>query len=295
MNSLTISPVVHYTNVLFRIVLTLAVAIFFTLYGESISFFDALLYPSFYLAVGGSAVIVFVLINFVHAITVRLDRTLPWNADGVTRLFLQFIFGFAIPCIAAYYLALLYFLAFGVSIRDRDYLQSDYPLVVIFLFVLNCYYYFRYEVLHLRTIIKILSQPASREITTPHYSQTEETRKNPKDELIITFNNRHIQLNVLEDIASFYKANGYWIKTSDDRTYPTNLTLVEVEGRYGVDHFFRINRKALINRNFISGTRKNDQNTLVVELKPPLQLPEENLTITEKRIPFFEDWLQKQL
>lgn len=280
----------HCVGPLYRIGLALGIAVFFTLYGEGISIFEAVLYPSFYPAVLGSAVIAFLLISFVHYVTIRLDNTIGWVHNMFKRFCLQLFMGFALPCIMAYYLACLYFITMGTRMQERDYLVFDYPLVVIFLALLNCYYYFGYTINYLRGNVQHLGTLlAAKDGDT-------NGRLIGLPEVLITFNTQQIRLDATQEVAYFYSNNGSWIKTKQGSNYSYHMPLSDIEAKFCGQHFLRISRNCIINRDIIDRYLPGERNgTYIIHVKNEYQKlngqGDKMLTVTETYSARFTTWV----
>lgn len=141
---------IRYNNLAFRIVGSLVVSIFITLFGTGSSLFVALKYPSFYLVVGLSFLVALLLTYCVHYVTIRLDKHFDWQRRPYRRAGLQLSLGVLMPVILAYYIMMLYFKYFdGRDIHDSQYMLIDFPHMVYFIIMLNLYYVIHYLVVEL--------------------------------------------------------------------------------------------------------------------------------------------------
>lgn len=141
---------IRYNNLAFRIVGSLVVSIFITLFGTGSSLFIALKYPSFYLVVGLSFLVALLLTYCVHYVTIRLDNNFDWQRKPYRRAGLQLSLGVLLPVVLAYYIMMLYFKYFdGRDIHDSQYMLIDFPHMVYFIIMLNLYYVIHYLVVEL--------------------------------------------------------------------------------------------------------------------------------------------------
>lgn len=146
MESLAHLPRVRYNDFYFRLIASVIGAHFVVMFGEKISLFEALLMPAYYIALGGSAIIAFLLINTIWAITAWLDKRYDWYEHPYLRCAYQFLVGIILTSLLAFVLAALYFYIRGQNIVDTLYLQFDYPVIILLLILLNGYYIIHYFV-----------------------------------------------------------------------------------------------------------------------------------------------------
>lgn len=285
---------VEYNNIIFRILAAFAAALFLVKYGERISIFKALLLPSFYMAIIGSFIIAFLLIYIVHYVTVGLDRRTGWQEYPLKRVLLQFVFGFLIPSIMAYLLAAIYFMLYGINIIHTDYDIFDYPVTVMMLFGLNAYYYLYAYIYRLKTL-----KVYDREMEMPQ-SGIGSLPLPTKEYVLVHVNNEEISLNVVEEICYFYCFDDvYFVKTFDNKTFGTEMTLKEIEDKYAGRYFFRINRHTVLNFNAIhSFSYEKKKRYTLVHLKSGLFTgkPEEEIrqfTVSREKLNAFKSWMDR--
>jgi len=250
-------------------------------YGQTVSAFYMLRLPLFYIDFVESFVIAFILINIVHVVTILLDRRYSWNEHWVVRIVWQLLLAWALPCLAAYFLAMLYFYLQHIDIEKTDYLLMELPDIAIMLLLFNIYYFLHYLIVTLR-------------------NKAKEKRGYP--ELLAIYNSDHVSLNVVDQVAFFYtNGNGYSVrtfKTSNPKTYIIKLNLKEIESFYSGKDFFRINRQTIVNRKIVAGVdtaiKGNAMLIFKDEWKTKIDFSPASLFIVSKdRLTAFKRWVQQ--
>jgi len=300
---MSMQQAIPYNNLSFRVFGSLAAAACVVHFGVSTSFFRLILMPAYYLAMAVSFAIAFILVSHIHFITVFLDKRVSWETP-VRRGLFQFLLGLLLPAIGAFFMAALYFAANGKNIHEVGYLRFDFPIIVALLFLLNIYYYQKYYIWKLRNLRAQPPAPApAAEIPYPEAVPRNEPPPQPPapvQTILVSLHNRDIALPVTE-ICYFFRHQGcYWIRTMEGRTYPLDMTLVEIENRFSGQDFFRINRQLLINRSIILDyTPGKGRGTLCLEVpadKADIQHIQATdlFTVSRERVPGFKSWLGRQ-
>jgi hypothetical protein len=330
-NKPDMDQVLFYNKLPFRILLSLIAANCIVWYGADVNFFRGLLMMSYYVAIISSSLMAFLLISWVHLVTIRLDKSLDWQEKLSARIIFQVLLGLIVPSFGAFFLAALYFSAYGTDILSTTYLLLDFPIIIALLVLLNIYYYLNYLFWTMKqryiTSQELLMEqtPASLKMkTAPIVKTTNETfaeepipepetvvkpiadkpaLKPPllteeKQYLLIHFNNNHLKISVPEEVSYFYRSsNGYWLKTFGSKDYPIAQSLKDIEELYSGSTFFRINRKVIINaksfEGFIPGSKKG---TLMLNVKTIADYKDEPamemFTVSEERVAKFKDWVR---
>jgi len=102
-----------------------------------------------------------------------------------------------------------------------------------------------------------------------------------------------------EKVAFFYYTlNYYWAKIFDGHSLAIKQNLSEIENMYCGRHFFRINRKIIINRSIVTGYYKNKNGKYMVRL-PELQseghpsVDHSQFCLSSRKVAKFIKWLQE--
>lgn len=301
---------VGYLKLIYRIVISLPVSVFFVLYGSGISVFNALFMAGFYYSVIGSFIISVIIVNIIHYTTIYLDARLNWVNHFLLRLLWQFLLCFLAPSLLTYVAAAFYFKIFGIDINsETKYLTFDFPWVLALIALLNIYYFLYYLLIHsglqfelYEGRVKILHEHKTtplKDNQEPSAMESAVVEKTSLPSLIMYQGNTAESVDAGEKVAFFYYArNYYWAKTFDGHSLAIKQNLSEIENMYCGRHFFRINRKIIINRIIATGYYKNKNGKYMVRL-PELQSEEHPLVdhsqfcLSSRKVPKFLKWLQE--
>lgn len=89
-----------------------------------------------------------------------------------------------------------------------------------------------------------------------------------------------------DEVSCFYSENKIVYLQTQDRNYPTDFTLDELQEVLDDQKFFRVNRQFMINSNFI----KNIHTSPYYKVDLSCQ-PDEEITVSRDRVKDFKDWL----
>lgn len=261
----------RYNDGVFRLFIGIPVAMMFVLYGETeYTFFEAIMYTNFWIAVGVSYIIVQLLMLYINWLSGKLDKHYCWRLHTTQRTMLQILTGLVVPALFAFYLAALYFrLFFDISIHDTVYLDVDYVLVVLLLIVANVYYlsYYLWFI--------------------PPYNAIE-TEQKQKNVFLAQLRDRTVAIPA-DDIAAVYIEGDYtMLRTWNMETFVITQSLTKVMDELNTQEFFRINPRFIINYKLCREYRKGKNSSRELILGSPLNRTE---TITRSRIKEFNEWL----
>lgn len=94
-----------------------------------------------------------------------------------------------------------------------------------------------------------------------------------------------------EQVGALYVENGQsYLKTTTGELFVLDRSLNALESLLPTEHFFRVNRRYILNRNLISGYHKKPYGKLELELLASFELPE-NPGISRLTAPAFKSWL----
>ncbi|WP_413670103.1 LytTR family transcriptional regulator DNA-binding domain-containing protein [Mucilaginibacter sp. Mucisp86] len=267
-------PVKPYNDLLFRIVISVIAAHFIISFGIDETFFQLLLLADYYESLAGSAIIAFLLISLVRGVSTRLDRDYDWREKPLVRALLQILFGVVIISVAAFLLATIYFLLNGINILKTVYLKYDFPVIVIFIFLLNIYYLCFY-------LIRQLSSPVGEQATAAGASFV--------TVFIVNKGTENLPVTV-GDVAIIYHEGKYnFIKLFDAVSYLISQSLDQVEKQLDPEQFFRVSRTMIISRRACKSFIILDYGRLEVVTDPVMKEP---VIVSQKRSPVFKKWLE---
>lgn len=108
-----------------------------------------------------------------------------------------------------------------------------------------------------------------------------------KNSFLIPIGNLLKKIEIQEIIIFFSEENASFLTTNQGRFFPINYSLEKLEQELNPDIFFRISRKYLINKNFI--TKVYTQNQLCLSIENG----KEDLKVSRLRMKLFLEWYGK--
>jgi len=264
-----------YNDLLIRIVVAVIAAHFIVTFGEDKTFFEFLLLADYYKSVLGSAVIAILLFSFVRYVTVRLDRQYEWNKFPLNRALLQGLFGLLLTAVLAFLLAAVYFRIYGINILTTVYLKYDFPVIALFVFILNIYYFTYYLLVQ----VKAGHQKSDKSQPAGNYTSV----------LIVNKGTENLPVNTTQISAFYHEGNYNFLKLFDGNSYLISQTLDDLEKQLDPYLFFRVSRQAIVGRNACKSFRILDYGKLDVTTEPPMKEP---LVVSQKRSTTFKKWLE---
>lgn len=140
----------------------------------------------------------------------------------------------------------------------------------------------KYQTLHRAQNINLDKLLASLQVKEPEY----------RNRFLIRIGDRMKKIQV-HDVAYFYAMEkSVFLKTFDKSDYPLDLTLDKLEQELEPLHFFRINRKYIVNMEAIQSMVAWSKSRVKLHLKP---LPEDDqdVVVSAERAGEFKKWLDK--
>jgi len=236
---------VKYNNKKFRITVAFAASVIIIIFGTRFDVYRALTTPGFYFVLAMSFVIALLLVQFVHYVTIRLDKDYDWRTKLPERIVAQLLFGVLIPLLidmAVYY---VYFAMIGQSIFENGYFHIDIPFIALLLLLLNFYYCLHYFVL------------------TDKYSLSRKLKSvSPANGLPASGNDRQLltvicpdlddSIRLETDVIYFYSINKQiFMVLSSGKELPVSSTLQILGKALNGVGFSQINRSVVLNLNTV--------------------------------------------
>ncbi len=303
---------VNYNNCKLRIGAAFVSGLYMLIHATKFDVYRAITSPRFYFVLAISCVVALILIEYVHYMTKKLDHRYGWRSQLSTRIIWQTIYGIIIPGILDLFLIGIYFHFLGENILDNGYFQIDFPMVIIFLLILNGYYFIHYHLLTeerkvQRRVLELTQENhlghdsgASKEpkrINVNELSETVDDSTNTtenhhiekySDENLLLYDNRDILrinyggimagFHVDRDIIYFYrKDRKMFAVTIHGNTYPFKMNIDELLEKYNHLDLCQINRTVVVNCRMIRGYASGEERgRYIIILKPPFR---ENISI----------------
>jgi len=219
-----------------RIILALCTGHLIIAVGSSFGFFEVMFINGYGQSLTGSFFIALLLVQMVNSVTGVLHVRLPFVPPFKKRIVMQFIFGVGLVIPAAYLLACLLFKIFGYDIDESQYVNTDFPLIVTFILLLNIYYCcFDYHLNQKALLLKI-----------KYYHRKKVMLE--ADESLNTIDLQY--LNVAEtDLAFVYREKGLSILHFINQTNEAKSTSISIIKESLPDEdYFMINNYCIVHR-----------------------------------------------
>ncbi|PZX59346.1 LytTR family transcriptional regulator [Algoriphagus ratkowskyi] len=241
------------------------------MYGASARFLDSLTSASFYIKLLATIFIAGFFLEFVHRITVKLDKVYDWKERPLVRLTLQFILGVFLPGMIDFFFLSVYKWYFELtSIHENPGSHSNVSAMILPVFLFNLYYLFYYHIL-----------------------RRKDTKTQIKDEnelLLIQQGNRTIPV-LLKDIRYIYhKDRLNYLIISGDTRYFLSEPLDELERQLPDRDFFRVNRKMIIHFRACIHFQSNGHGKLLLRLDPSF---DEEVAVSQSKARKFREWIRR--
>lgn len=89
-----------------------------------------------------------------------------------------------------------------------------------------------------------------------------------------------------DEVSCFFSENKIVYLQTNERTYPSDFTLDELEDVLDEKKFFRVNRQFIVHSNYIKNIHTSPYYKVDLEFQP-----EEEITVSRDRVKDFKDWL----
>ncbi|MFN7117825.1 MAG: LytR/AlgR family response regulator transcription factor [Saprospiraceae bacterium] len=258
---------------------SLFIAYFVDAIGRRTSIFEQLQHYYFYVDVLVGSIGVFILWEILRQVIRFLDRRYSWEQQPIPRLVLQVLLGVLLPSLLGFGYALLQKkLIWQENIFATDWLNTELPVVMLLLFIINLYYYIYYLHLKNQALASVsLSPPPAPEEATAKW-----------ETLIVNKGRKNIPLP-LEQIAYLYLEHGYvYVKTFANEAFLLSYPLDTLERNLPTNTFFRVNRQILIHRRACEAFQNAEYGKINVTLTPPHKAP---VVVSQKRAKDFRAWI----
>jgi hypothetical protein len=286
---------VKYRDTWLKIIGCLFIAHFIDVLGKNETTWQLLRQKSYYIETGSGFVIAFLICEYISCVVRWLDKTHDWTKKLVSRLVLQIICGVIVSGLFVYILVYLQFrFIFNEPGIDKDWLLNEFPVTIVFIFVVNMLYtgyYFFAQWRNAESMIADLSRKISGEQNREATGDIYQSQADGKKFLLARKGINKIPVNP-DQIAFVYKDETLnYLRTFTDETLIIDNTLEEVEHFLDANQFFRTNRQSIINLasldSFSSVENGKIKVILNIKSKP-------DIIVSQKRAPAFRAWIKKK-
>lgn len=254
---------VIYNNRKFRIISAFVASFCVVIYGTRFDVLRALTSPIFYLVLAISFAVAFLLVQFVHYITKRLDAHYDWRTQFVERMVFQILLGVVVPMVIDMILYSIYFAVLGQNIFENGFFHIDLPFVGMLLLLLNFYYCIYYFVLTDRHALQ-------REMKKEWASSEQTSAEKGRQLLTAICSGLDGTTDLKTDVLYFYSTNKQvYLVLHSGKELPVNSSLRALSEVLAEFNFTQINRSIILNfrtvLHFKTGTKRDTLTLLFKE------------------------------
>ena len=187
----------------------------------------------------------------------RMERQFPWDQPLKDRIRYQWRFGLLLPLLVILASELVYLSIFlGIPAVQSSMLYLELPLVLIFLLLINLFYFILYYRMHHLVSARSTAAP-SRSLDTPS--------------LLVQAGAKVIRLPV-HTIAYCRKQERLtFVLTLAGEMYWSDLPLEKIGEELGARNFYQLNRQVIASRQSIRAYTPTATRKLAIELQPVAQ------------------------
>lgn len=237
---------IHYNSRKFRIIIAFLAGFYMLVHGTRFDIHRALVSPMFYVVLAISCVAAWLLIEWVHYVTKRLDAIYSWHSKLVERITLQLLLAVILPLLFDLAIFSVYFTIIGTNIFENGFLHADLPFIGVLLVVLSCYYCIHYFVATDKQHKSSQQNEEPRLIENARSSQAGTYLIDLKD-------GRHVYFQTDKAFCFYRMEKEVYMVTLSGETSALQATIASLrEMLYGTE-FLQINRAVILNTMVVEG------------------------------------------
>lgn len=300
---------VPYIDRKFRIIFAFLAGFYMLVHGTRFDIHRALVSPMFYVVLTISCVAAWLLIEWVHYVTKRLDKIYSWHSKLLERIIAQLLLAVVVPLLFDLFIFSIYFTIIGTNIFENGFFHADLPFIGVLLVVLSCYYCIHYFVATNKNNPNAVVNDNKYAIQHDydHTSIIFEKRENS----VITTENKFkllaaicpgldTEIDLETDILYFYSANKqvYMVGTAGTE-YPVVNNLTTLSELLQDINYVRISRSVILNFSnvvdYMEGDKRDTLSLMFTDSNLPAlkQHNEDYFAVTKNYIPaviaYFEE------
>lgn len=241
------------------------------MFGTGARYLDSFSKSPFLIKLLAAFLIACFFIEFVHQVTIQLDKSFDWKEKPLRRAGLQFALGVLLPgIIDLLFLSIYQWYGNIQTGMDEKSSLGSFPMVALPIFLFNIYYLIHYQILRKR--------------------EADPSRKTGNQNLVVQQGTKFIPI-AIQDIRYIYHLDRInYIVSKDSSRYILNETLEELEQKLPSRDFFRINRKMIVHHQSCLHYRSNGHGKLLLNLNPTFG---EEVTVSQNRSTQFKEWIKR--
>lgn len=290
-NSITNQNKPAYKDIFLRVILSLFAAHFIVVYGDTNDIGTIIKNFNYYNALVSSFVIAFLVLYYVWMITRYLDTKLDWFHDTNKRIAAQLALGVVPTTLISVLLAWIYFSMYGYKITETPYFDSDFPVILLFIFFANIYYFLYY------LIATFWPRDNPEGLASEVTGDEHKTFLNPAPEagafrkvILVHTPLKSIPVPVEEISYFFRESRQNYLRKKDGEIYEVGSSLDELEAGLDPLVFFRINRQMIISFLSCKEIRPTSGPRLELQLLPAFN---ETVLVSETKVAAFRSWIER--
>lgn len=236
----------HYPSFYTRFVLAILVAVYIVAEGQISPVNELIVTSGISITLLFSVAIVMVLINYIHLVSMLLDRWCPWPSGWNRRLAYQLLFCTLVPIYLDLVLIKSFLWLFKLDFQGNSCLLSEFPLAKLLIYLMNGWY------MKIKTGHDYGPTPLE-----PERAQVFEGVLGKKKRVF------HVkELNYFVRQSGTGKAS-----LADGSIWFIDITTRDMESQLDPDHFIKINRNVILAFHLIDSYTTNSKKGEVI-LKP---------------------------
>lgn len=127
--------------------------------------------------------------------------------------------------------------------------------------------------------------PSDNSVNSHEIKQLIKKEKNTLSRILVKIG-YNLKIVQTHEVSCFFSENKIVYLQTQERTYPSDFTLDELEEVLDEKKFFRVNRQFIINSDFIKNIHTSPNYKVELEFQP-----QEEITVSRDRVKDFKDWL----
>jgi len=246
-------------------------AVLVAMFGTGARYLDTFSKSPFLIKLLAAFLIACFFIEFVHQVTIQLDKSFDWKEKPLRRATLQFVLGVILPgVIDLLFLSIYQWYGNIQSVTEEKSSLGSFPIVALPIFLFNIYYLFHYQILR--------------------NQEVKQTKKTSNQNLLVQQGTKFIPIPVQDIRYIYHQDRVNYLISKDNARFILNETLEELELKLPSHDFFRINRKMIIHYQSCQHFRSNGHGKLLLNLNPSF---EEEVTVSQNRSSQFKEWIKQ--
>ncbi len=202
---------------------------------------------------------------------IRLDKVYLWKDNFTKRVFIQLGITLFLSTIILFLFTLIYASFLGIPSHWIMAWDSEFPMALLFVLVINLIYYLLY--LKIEASAKIITDTKIVSIDLVGISGKEKTKLESKD------------------ILYFYSSNKVvFVTHKNGKTYRVDYTLSELEQKLP-NSFFRLNRQFIASKNAIISYKPSDNRKLTVKI---VDYSSDKISVSQLKATEFKEWFKNE-